>query len=68
MRIRLSFRVKDYLGQTLSVAQVDEYQIAVVAIGMDPSCQRNFLSGVIKPELATIMCSLKHRKIFLKRR
>jgi len=66
VHIGLSFRVKDYLGQTFSVAKVDEYEIAVITIGMDPSGQDNLFPGVIEPKLSTRMRSFKHRRISLK--
>jgi len=65
MHIWLSLWVKDYLGKTFSVAKVDEYQITVVAIGMDPSGKGNLFAGVIEPEPAAIMCSFEHCKISL---
>ena len=57
---RLGLGVENNLCQTFPVTQVNEYQIAVVAIGMDPYRQRNFFAGVFQPKLAAIMCSLKH--------
>jgi hypothetical protein len=68
VHFRPSLRVENDLRQTFPVTQVDEYQIAVVAIGVDPSRQRNFFAGVFQPKLAAIMCSLNHYKISLNKK
>jgi hypothetical protein len=44
--------VEDQLRQPISVAQVDEDEIAVVAIGMDPTGQANGAVNVNLAELA----------------
>jgi 2-hydroxy-3-keto-5-methylthiopentenyl-1-phosphate phosphatase len=68
VHFRLGLRIENNLRQTFPVTQVDKYQIAVVSIGMDPSCQRNFFAGIIQPELATIMCSFEQYKISLNKK
>ena len=44
--------VEDELGQTVPVAQVDEDQSAVVAVGMNPAGQFDFRTHVGRAELA----------------
>ncbi|MBA7682673.1 hypothetical protein ES703_91025 [subsurface metagenome] len=60
--VRLSFGIENQLGQALFVTQVDEYQIAVVAIGMDPAGQRDLFAGGLKTKLPAIVCSFQHCK------
>jgi len=58
----LGFGIKNQLGQAFFVPQVDEYQIAVVSIGMDPAGQGYLFAGIFKPKLPAIVCSFEHRK------
>jgi hypothetical protein len=58
----MGYRIKDQLGQSEFVAQVDKDQIAVVAVGMCPSRQYNLFAGIFQPKLTASMCSFEHRK------
>ena len=44
--------VDDALGQAVVIAQIDEQEVAVVALGVDPPRQPGRSSGVFEPELS----------------
>jgi hypothetical protein len=58
----LGLGVENQLCKSLSVTKVEKYQIAVVAVGLDPASQGYFFAGVIKPKLTAMMCSFEHSK------
>ena len=51
-------RVHHHLGHAVVIAQVDEQQIAVVALALDPARQAGFLADILRPERAARMGSV----------
>ena len=58
----LSLRIKHYLGQAFSVAQVNKYQISVVSVGLDPTGESNLFACIAQPKLTTGVCSFEHSR------
>jgi len=50
--------VEHHLGHAIMVAQVDEQQIAVVALALDPAGQADLLADMLRPQLAARMGSV----------
>jgi hypothetical protein len=52
---RVGFRVEDNLGQSPSIAQVDEDQPAMVSSAMNPAGQRHLFGRVFGSEFSACM-------------
>src|SRR5581483_6081944 len=61
---RLEHRARDVdydLGDAVMVAQVDEQQIAMIALALDPARQAGLLADMFRPQLAARMGSVDRR-------
>ncbi len=57
VNVLVDFRVKDDLGNPPAVAQVDEYDAAVITAAEDPAHKDGFLPQVIKAKSVTVVCA-----------
>jgi hypothetical protein len=57
--VRCEIPIQNHLSNSSAVAHVEKYEVSMIAAPVYPAHQYNLLAGVLRPELAAGMSTLK---------